>query len=175
MIGQSKDLVESKYCIANGYPNDAKVCTVNDVVYMDAAVLWCDSMQLYCFSLLDLKYFHSKLCLFLPPFPPPLPPVQVIYGDTDSVMVRFGVKTVAESMELSHEAADIISAQFPHPIKLEFEKVINSLFFTSLQESPFHSLYSSPSVPPTLLSTPGIFHIPADQQEKICWSALLQT
>ena len=48
---------------------------------------------------------------------------QVIYGDTDSVMVRFGVKTVAESMELGREAADMISSQFPHPIKLEFEKV----------------------------------------------------
>ena len=34
MIGQSKDLVESKYCISNGYTYDAKVCTVNDVVYI---------------------------------------------------------------------------------------------------------------------------------------------
>ena len=48
---------------------------------------------------------------------------QVIYGDTDSVMVRFGVKTVAESMELGRGAAEMISAQFPNPIKLEFEKV----------------------------------------------------
>ena len=38
-------------------------------------------------------------------------------------MVRFGVGTVAESMELGREAAEKISAQFPHPIKLEFEKV----------------------------------------------------
>ena len=30
---------------------------------------------------------------------------------------------MAESMELGREAARIISAQFPHPIKLEFEKV----------------------------------------------------
>ena len=49
--------------------------------------------------------------------------VQVIYGDTDSVMVRFGVSTVADSMELGREAASYISAQFPPPIKLEFEKV----------------------------------------------------
>ncbi len=48
---------------------------------------------------------------------------QVIYGDTDSVMVRFGVPTVAESMELGKEAAEWISEQFPPPIKLEFEKV----------------------------------------------------
>ena len=47
----------------------------------------------------------------------------MIYGDTDSVMVRFGVGTVAESMELGKEAAEWISTQFPPPIKLEFEKV----------------------------------------------------
>ncbi len=47
----------------------------------------------------------------------------MIYGDTDSVMVRFGPTTVAESMELGKEAAEWISTQFPPPIKLEFEKV----------------------------------------------------
>ena len=29
MIDQSKDLVERKYCVANGYPFDAKVHTIN--------------------------------------------------------------------------------------------------------------------------------------------------
>ncbi len=48
---------------------------------------------------------------------------KVIYGDTDSVMVRFGVDTVGESMTLGKEAAVYISEHFPHPIKLEFEKV----------------------------------------------------
>ena len=48
---------------------------------------------------------------------------QVIYGDTDSVMVRFGTDTVAESMVLGKEAAQYVSTQFPPPIKLEFEKV----------------------------------------------------
>ena len=71
MIDRSRELVESRYCMANGYSHDAKV----------------------------------------------------IYGDTDSVMVRFGTSTVAESMELGKEAAEHISSQFPHPIKLEFEKV----------------------------------------------------
>mmetsp|Transcript_69065 Transcript_69065/g.218444 ORF Transcript_69065/g.218444 Transcript_69065/m.218444 type:complete len:1084 (+) Transcript_69065:53-3304(+) len=47
----------------------------------------------------------------------------VIYGDTDSVMVNFGVEDTAEAMRLGQEAADIISATFPKPIKLEFEKV----------------------------------------------------
>ena len=52
---------------------------------------------------------------------------QVIYGDTDSVMVRFGVPTVAESMELGKEAAEYVSSKFAKPIKLEFEKVLLSL------------------------------------------------
>ena len=49
--------------------------------------------------------------------------VQVIYGDTDSVMCKFGTSTVEESMKLGQEAAELISAKFVSPIKLEFEKV----------------------------------------------------
>ncbi|OQS02594.1 DNA polymerase delta catalytic subunit [Thraustotheca clavata] len=48
---------------------------------------------------------------------------QVVYGDTDSVMVKFGVETVADAMPLAEEAARIVSDIFPKPIKLEFEKV----------------------------------------------------
>ncbi|CAD7936261.1 unnamed protein product [Amoebophrya sp. A120] len=48
---------------------------------------------------------------------------EVIYGDTDSVMVKFGPDTVKESMDLGLKAADKISATFLKPIKLEFEKV----------------------------------------------------
>ncbi|VDO52257.1 unnamed protein product [Haemonchus placei] len=48
---------------------------------------------------------------------------QVIYGDTDSVMVKFGVKTVAEAMEIGLDAATEVSKIFTPPIKLEFEKV----------------------------------------------------
>lgn len=48
---------------------------------------------------------------------------QVIYGDTDSVMVKFGTKDLAEAMKLGQEAADYVSSKFIKPIKLEFEKV----------------------------------------------------
>lgn len=48
---------------------------------------------------------------------------RVIYGDTDSVMVNFGVETVADAMELGKEAANQVSKGFVSPIKLEFEKV----------------------------------------------------
>jgi len=48
---------------------------------------------------------------------------QVIYGDTDSVMVKFGTKDLAESMKLGEDAAQFVSGKFVKPIRLEFEKV----------------------------------------------------
>lgn len=48
---------------------------------------------------------------------------RVIYGDTDSVMVKFGVQDVSEAMKLGKEAAEFVSDKFVKPIKLEFEKV----------------------------------------------------
>ncbi|CXI06651.1 DNA polymerase delta catalytic subunit, putative [Plasmodium berghei] len=47
----------------------------------------------------------------------------VVYGDTDSVMVKFGTNDVGEAMRLGKDAAERISKEFLHPIKLEFEKV----------------------------------------------------
>ncbi len=48
---------------------------------------------------------------------------EVVYGDTDSVMINFGVPTVGEAMPIAMRAAKEVSAIFPNPIKLEFEKV----------------------------------------------------
>ena len=39
------------------------------------------------------------------------------------MMVKFGVDTVAEAMELGQEAAGKVTEKFVKPIKLEFEKV----------------------------------------------------
>jgi DNA polymerase delta subunit 1 len=47
----------------------------------------------------------------------------VIYGDTDSVMVKFGVNTVQEAIELGAEAAKLATKLFTTPISLEFEKI----------------------------------------------------
>lgn len=47
----------------------------------------------------------------------------VIYGDTDSVMIKFGTKSIEKAMMLGKEAADLLSNEFIKPIKLEFEKV----------------------------------------------------
>lgn len=68
---------------------------------------------------------------------------EIIYGDTDSVMVKFGPKDLATVMalgklfifsimdvcpvnyplQLGSEAADFVTTKFIKPIKLEFEKV----------------------------------------------------
>lgn len=70
---------------------------------------------------MDLGRVGASPWLPVPPGHTPLP--QVVYGDTDSVMCRFGVSSVAEAMALGREAADWVSGHFPPPIRLEFEKV----------------------------------------------------
>lgn len=48
---------------------------------------------------------------------------EVIYGDTDSVMIKFGCPDIETAMSLGAEAAVKVSDKFVNPIKLEFEKV----------------------------------------------------
>ena len=48
---------------------------------------------------------------------------KVIYGDTDSVMVKFGPDDVEKVMSLGREAAAHVTEKFVKPISLEFEKV----------------------------------------------------
>ncbi|KAH9995602.1 delta DNA polymerase [Russula vinacea] len=48
---------------------------------------------------------------------------EVIYGDTDSVMVKFGPTELDRVMTMGSEAADLVTKKFVKPIKLEFEKV----------------------------------------------------
>ena len=70
MIEKTKSLVESKFCINEGYENNS----------------------------------------------------EVIYGDTDSIMVNFGNITLQRAMELGKEASIYVSSHFSKPISLEFEK-----------------------------------------------------
>lgn len=52
------------------------------------------------------------------------PGSRVIYGDTDSVMVKFaGVDTVQNAMDLGRAAVDRVNEHFLPPISLAFEKV----------------------------------------------------
>ncbi|KAG2226707.1 hypothetical protein INT45_001054 [Circinella minor] len=48
---------------------------------------------------------------------------EVIYGDTDSVMIKFGVDNLKDAMDLGREGAKLVTEQFIRPINLDFEKV----------------------------------------------------
>ena len=86
---------------------------------------------------------------------------EVIYGDTDSVMVKFGVDTVAEAMELGQEAAGKVTEKFVKPIKLEFEKVNLHISFSLNLVRPIstHTKITQSIIVPVLLF-PGLLPIP---------------
>ena len=56
---------------------------------------------------------------------------EVVYGDTDSVMVKFGTSELPEAFRLAEEAAEKATKIFPSPIQLEFEKV----YYCQLRDS----------------------------------------
>ncbi|RWS23196.1 DNA polymerase delta catalytic subunit-like protein [Leptotrombidium deliense] len=78
----------------------------------------------------------------------------VIYGDTDSVMVKFGVSNVADAMKLGNEAAKFVSTQFIAPIKLEFEKVYFP--YLLINKKRYAGLYYSNAVAFDKMDTKGI-------------------
>ena len=47
---------------------------------------------------------------------------EVIYGDTDSIFIKFGTKDLKESMDLAREAASAITASGRKAHKIEYEK-----------------------------------------------------
>jgi DNA polymerase elongation subunit (family B) len=56
--------------------------------------------------------------------------VRVVYGDTDSCFVNFPNSTVAETISLSHKAADLLTDQVFNraPIEMEYEKTYHPVF-----------------------------------------------
>lgn len=80
------------------------------------------------------------------------PGSEVVYGDTDSVMVKFnldgakGADAIKKSFELGIEAADRISDTFKKPIELEFEKVYHPyLLFSKKRYAGL--MYTKPEAP----------------------------
>ena len=55
---------------------------------------------------------------------------EVVYGDTDSVMVNFGFGDVAETLPKAEKVAEEVTKIFPAPVKLEFEKFSFFIFPT---------------------------------------------
>lgn len=90
--------------------------------------------------------------------------LQVIYGDTDSVMVKLGVATVKEAMGIGKEAAEWVSSHFISPIKLEFEKV--QVLWTGFMNTGVKWPPPSRWWRLIFVST-GLLPIPAHQQEAI--------
>ena len=62
---------------------------------------------------------------------------EVIYGDTDSVMIKFGVKTLKEALQLGVESSEYVTKHFKKPIKIEFEKVFWPYFTTKKKYAGF--------------------------------------
>ena len=74
------------------------------------------------------------------------PGAEVVYGDTDSVMVKFPTTSIEESFRLGEEAAERISKTFPSPVELEFEKVYNPyLLFSKKRYAGL--MYTKPEKP----------------------------
>lgn len=71
---------------------------------------------------------------------------QVIYGDTDSVMINFKVADISQAMAMGREAAEVLTKQFVRPVKLEFEKVYFP--FLLIQKKRYAGmLYTKPDKP----------------------------
>ncbi|GER39914.1 DNA polymerase delta catalytic subunit [Striga asiatica] len=151
MIEHTKKLVEDKFTVLGGYEHNAESkqfpwlvkdvvlhCTLFVLKRKDTFYLFYQFMSINMLQRHSLSHRQitplliNLLCSF-----------EVIYGDTDSVMVQFGVSSVEAAMDLGREAADYISGTFIKlksdfsklsdlfvkivisgpPIKLEFEKV----------------------------------------------------
>jgi len=78
----------------------------------------------------------------------------VVYGDTDSVMVKFGTSDLKEAMRLGQEAAVLVSKEFISPIKLEFEKVYWP--FLLMNKKRYAGLYWTNTVKWDKIDTKGI-------------------
>lgn len=108
MIEHTKRMVEARYTVANGFPYDAEVFAPP--------------------AHARLRPAHAELTIAA---------AQVIYGDTDSVMIRFGSTErdapeghgdaqswmIQHAMDAAIDAANHVNETFIRPIKLEFEKV----------------------------------------------------
>ena len=85
---------------------------------------------------------------------------KVIYGDTDSVMILFGVESMERAMELGREASQFVTTQFIKPIKLEFEKVYYP--FLLLNKKRYAGLYWTKLETWDKLDTKGIESVRRD-------------
>lgn len=79
---------------------------------------------------------------------------KVIYGDTDSVMIRFGPADLSRVMELGREAAVHVSGHFTRPISLEFEKCYFP--YLLINKKRYAGLYWTNTEAPDKMDSKGI-------------------
>jgi DNA polymerase delta subunit 1 len=84
----------------------------------------------------------------------------IIYGDTDSIMVDFGNVTVQEAIKLGQDAANFVSRFFPPPIHLEFEKAYHPYLLISMKR--YSGLLWTNSSKPDRIDTKGIETVKRD-------------
>jgi DNA polymerase I len=53
-------------------------------------------------------------------------PVEIVYGDTDSVFVKTQIKSLEEAEKLGNEISEFVSSRLPGYLTLEFEKIFKS-------------------------------------------------
>lgn len=79
----------------------------------------------------------------------------VIYGDTDSVMIKMEGKSVAQAMVTAKSLAVGISRRFPEPVRLEFEKVYKPYLLLS-KKKYVGAMYSNDPDRPEKMDAKGI-------------------
>jgi len=84
----------------------------------------------------------------------------VVYGDTDSVMIKFGVSSLADAMALGREASAFVSSQFIRPIRLDFEKVYYP--FLLINKKRYAGLFWTREDKPDKMDTKGIESVRRD-------------
>eukprot|EP01129_Flabellula_baltica_P001427 TRINITY_DN1131_c0_g2_i2.p1 TRINITY_DN1131_c0_g2~~TRINITY_DN1131_c0_g2_i2.p1 ORF type:complete len:1050 (+),score=220.95 TRINITY_DN1131_c0_g2_i2:342-3491(+) len=58
---------------------------------------------------------------------------EIIYVDTDSLMVDFGVNNIFDAVKMGKEAGELASQAFLSPVRVEFEKVYHPFLIVSKQ------------------------------------------
>lgn len=90
---------------------------------------------------------------------------QVIYGDTDSVMINFFEQDLKKVFEMSRHVSEFISERFEKPVSLEFEKVYSP--YLLINKKRYAGLiYTNPDKPDKI-DTKGIETVRRDNCELV--------
>lgn len=90
---------------------------------------------------------------------------QVIYGDTDSVMINFNEKDIKKIFEISKVVSSFVSEKFEKPVSLEFEKVYSP--YLLINKKRYAGLiYTNPDSPDKI-DTKGIETVRRDNCELV--------